>query len=80
MLGEENSSVDHRAVANRLRHLITGTTIFVNEKYVPAMEMRNRINFLFTSNHADAFHIDDHDRRLFVWEVVAPKMLVEFYR
>src|SRR5665647_3225343 len=44
VLGEENSSADHRADANKLKHLITGGTVFVNEKYQPALEMKNRVN------------------------------------
>jgi hypothetical protein len=80
VLGEENSSADHRADSNKLKHLITGSTVFVNEKYLPAMVMTNRVNFIFTSNHPDAFHLEAHDRRFFVWSITAPKMRDEFYK
>ncbi len=80
VLGEENSSADHRADSNKLKHLITGSTVFVNEKYQPAMVMANRVNFIFTSNHPDAFHLEAHDRRFFVWSITAPKMADEFYK
>jgi hypothetical protein len=80
VLGEENSSADHRADSNKLKHLITGSTVFVNEKYQPAMVMDNRVNFIFTSNHPDAFHLEAHDRRFFVWSITAPKMSDEFYK
>jgi len=78
-LGEENSSSDQRADANKLKHLITGTTIFVNEKFQPALELTNCANFLFTSNHPDAFHLDDSDRRFFVWEITGGRKPNEFY-
>ncbi|WP_296892366.1 DUF5906 domain-containing protein [Thiobacillus sp.] len=78
-LGEENSSSDQRADANKLKHLITGTTIFVNEKFQPALELTNCVNFLFTSNHPDAFHLDDADRRFFVWEITGGRKPNEFY-
>lgn len=78
-LGEENSSSDQRADANKLKHLITGTTIFVNEKFQPALELKNCVNFLFTSNHPDAFHLDDADRRFFVWEITGGRQSNEFY-
>lgn len=80
VLGEENSSSDHRADANKLKHLITGAMIFVEEKYQPSMTMQNRVNFLFTSNHPDAFHLEAHDRRFFVWAITSVKMSDEFYR
>lgn len=78
-LGEENSSADQRADANKLKHLITGTTIFVNEKFQPALELANRVNFLFTSNHPDAFYLDDADRRFFIWEITGGRKPNEFY-
>jgi hypothetical protein len=79
VLGEENASADHRADSNKLKHLITGNTIVVNEKYQPSLEMRNVMNFLFTSNHPDAFHLEEHDRRFFVWEIKASRLEDEFY-
>jgi len=79
VLGEENASSDHRADSNRLKHLITGDSMMVNEKYQPAISLPNRINFLFTSNHADAFHLETFDRRFFVWELSGERMPDEFY-
>lgn len=79
VLGEENSSSDQRADANKLKHLITGSTIFVNEKHQPALELSNCANFLFTSNHPDAFHLDDADRRFFIWEIMGSRKPNEFY-
>lgn len=78
-LGEENSSSSQRADANRLKFLITGSTISVNEKNQPAIELANCANFLFTSNHADAFYLEDADRRYFIWEIVADRKPNEFY-
>ena len=79
VLGEENASSDHRADSNKLKHLITGSTIYVEEKYQPRLKMVNRANFLFTSNHPDAFHIEDQDRRFFIWEIDSAKRADEFY-
>lgn len=80
VLGEENASNDHRADANKLKHLITGETIRINEKYQPAVALRNTLNFIFTSNNPDAFHVDTHDRRFFVWEITRERLPDEFYR
>jgi hypothetical protein len=79
VLGEENASSDQRADSNKLKHLITGSTIVVNEKYQPSFELKNVMNFLFTSNHPDAFHLEDHDRRFFVWEIKADRLPDDFY-
>ncbi len=79
VLGEENSSSDQRADANRLKFLITAATTFVNEKHQPAIELTNCMNFLFTSNHADAFYLEDADRRFFIWEIGADRKSDQFY-
>jgi hypothetical protein len=78
-LGEENSSSDQRADANKLKFQITGETVLVNEKHQPAIELKNCANFLFTSNHADAFYLEDADRRFFIWEILAERMPTGFY-
>jgi hypothetical protein len=71
VLGEENASADVRADANKLKHVI---------KHQPPVEQRNSMNFVFTSNHPDAFHVDLHDRRFFVWEILAGKRPQAFYK
>ena len=43
------------------------------------MDLRNTINFLFTSNHPNAFHLDVNDRRFFVWECVGERMPDAFF-
>ena len=79
ILGEENSSGDQRADANKLKVLITGNTVVVNEKYQPSLELKNCANFLFTSNDPSAFYLEDADRRFFVWEIVADRKPDVFY-
>jgi hypothetical protein len=71
VLGEEITGSDRRAEANRLKHVISGETATVNRKYQAEYEVRNCANFTFTSNHHDAFIIEDRDRRFFVHEVGA---------
>jgi Family of unknown function (DUF5906)/Primase C terminal 1 (PriCT-1) len=80
VLGEENASADIRTDANKLKHIITGRTVTINEKHQPTYEQNNAMNFLFTSNHPDAFHVDLHDRRFCVWEVVGEKRPQAFYK
>jgi hypothetical protein len=80
VLGEENSGSDHRADSNRLKHLITGSMMFVHEKYQVAREAPNLLNFMFTSNHPDAFHLEIHDRRFFVCSIDAEPKPAEYYK
>jgi hypothetical protein len=79
ILGEENSSSDQRADSNKLKGLITGETVIINEKFQPMLEMANRVNFMFTSNHPDAFHLERADRRYFVWEIIAERKPNEYF-
>ena len=79
VLGEENSSGDQRADANKLKVLITGKKVVVNEKYQPSLELQNCANFLFTSNDPSAFYLEDADRRFFVWEILSDRKPDAFY-
>lgn len=79
VMGEEITGGSGRDVADMLKNMITGKDITVNEKYVPAYNVRNCINYYFTSNHQDAFFMQQHDRRLFVHEVIGPRLSDDFF-
>lgn len=68
VLGEEITGAERWTEANRLKHTVTGETVRVNRKYQATFEVRNCVNFLFTTNHHDAFMLERHDRRYFVRE------------
>lgn len=74
VIGDEVSGNDKRQENDKLKGLITGTTIHINQKYQPDREQPNLLNFVFLSNHHDALFFNDHDRRFFVWEVEAGKL------
>lgn len=78
VMGSEITGSDHRAVADLIKNLITQATVTIDEKYVPEYTVRDTINYYFTSNHPNAFYLDDLDRRFFVWRVPAPREY-EFY-
>ncbi len=69
IIGDEVSGSDKRSETDKLKGLITGTTNRINEKYQPARETPNLMNFVFLSNHHDALFVNDGDRRFFVWEI-----------
>jgi hypothetical protein len=86
VLGDEITSGEHvtnasqkRAVADRLKGMITRKRLRLNPKYVPSFEVPDCINYYFTSNHPDSFFVEDTDRRYFIWEVLATALERAFY-
>lgn len=79
VLGDEITSGNKRGVADRLRGMITRTTLRINQKYVPPYEVPDIVNYFFTSNHPDAFIMENEDRRMFIHRAPQDKMSEEFY-
>jgi len=79
VLVDDVSSHDTRQRADLLKKLITQREFNVNLKHVPQFTMPDVINYYFTSNHADAFYLDEHDRRMFIHEVVVGRLPATFY-
>ena len=75
IMGDEISGSDNRQYANTLKRLITQRTITINIKFVPQYDVPDCINYYFTSNHPDAFFLEDTDRRYMVIEVTADQPL-----
>jgi hypothetical protein len=73
-------SSDRRQSGDIVKRLITRETIRVNQKYLPTFEIDDRINYLFTSNHPNAFYIEPGDRRFFVHEVTEEPKSDTFYK
>lgn len=81
IMGDEISGRDNRQYANTLKRLITQKTVTINIKFIPQYDVPDCINYLFTSQHPDAFFIEDTDRRYFVNEVLADEpMPMSFYQ
>jgi hypothetical protein len=79
VLVDDISSHDTRQRADLLKKLITQRDFNVNLKHVPQFTMPDYLNYYFTSNHGDAFYLDEHDRRLFIHEVSVGKLPAKFY-
>ncbi len=78
-LGDDVTGQEQRKHADRLKAMITRSEMRLNPKYVPSYTVPDRVNYLFTSNHPDAFFLEDDDRRFFVHEVTAPPLPDSFY-
>jgi hypothetical protein len=74
IVGDEVLSSDKRQQHDKMKGLITGTTLTINEKYQPKRDVPNLLNFAFLSNNNDALYMSDNDRRYFVWEVEAGRL------
>ena len=80
VMGEEITGGDKRATADRMKGMITQRQLRVNTKFVPTYIVPDCINYYFTSNHPDAFFLEDSDRRFFVHEVTGKPLDDSFYR
>ena len=80
VVGDEVTGSDKRADADKLKGLITQDTMRINKKYLPPFTIPDCINYFFTSNHPDAFFMDDDDRRSLVVNVEVDPLPDAFYR
>lgn len=79
VLGDDVTGSDRRAHADLLKKLITQKELRVNQKFVPSYTVPDCLNYYFTSNHPDAFFLEDDDRRYFVHEVTQPPLEQAYY-
>jgi hypothetical protein len=80
VLGDEITGSDRRNEADKLKQLITQQKLRINTKFLPTYEVLDCLNYYFTSNHPDAFFIDDQDRRFFIHRVPHIRKERVFYR
>jgi hypothetical protein len=79
VMGDEITGGDKRTSADRMKSMITQKQLRLNVKYIPSYAIPDCINYLFTSNHPDAFFLEDRDRRFFIHEVKGKPLGGEFY-
>lgn len=79
IVGDEISTGNKRSLTDSLKDIITREEAVVNVKYQKPYTVRDYNNYYFTSNHCDAFFIEDQDRRYFVHEAAAQAAPPEFY-
>lgn len=79
IVGDDVSGDDKRETADLLKAMITSEVLRINPKYISAFTMRDCINYYFSSNHPDAFYMEDTDRRMFIHEVRSSPMPRAFY-
>lgn len=70
IVGDEVTGSERRKEADMLKNLITRDRVTINEKFVPTYVIPDCVNYYFTSNHCDAFFLEDLDRRFAIHEVL----------
>ncbi len=79
VLGDDVTGPNKRQESDVLKKMITQRELRINSKYVPSFVVPDCINYYFTSNHPDAFFLEDDDRRFFIHEVLAEPLGQDFY-
>lgn len=69
VLCEEISDSNRRDDGGLMKHLITGPTVVIDQKYVKSFEVPNMANFLIASNNEAPVPIDKGDRRIAVGQM-----------
>jgi len=79
VLADEVTGSSKREFNDMLKKMITQERMRINIKYVPTFDLEDFINYYFTSNHPDAFFMEDNERRYFIHEVRAKPLDLSFY-
>lgn len=79
VMGDDVTGSNKRQDNDLLKKLITQRELRVNTKFMPEYVVPDCVNYLFTSNHPDAFFLEDGDRRFFIHEVLTTPMDEDFY-
>lgn len=79
ILGDDVMGSEKRQHADALKILITQQEMRINAKFIPTYIIPDCINYYFTSNHPDAFVLEDHDRRYAIFRVVVEPLPSKFY-
>lgn len=77
VLADDITGQDNRKHYNKLKTMVTQTTMRINPKFIPSYRVPDVINYYFTSNDPDALFLSQGDRRYFVWEAMCGKLPVE---
>lgn len=79
VMGDDVTGSNKRQDNDVLKKLITQRELRVNTKFMPEYVVPDVVNYYFTSNHPDAFFLENDDRRFFIHEVLVGALPEEFY-
>lgn len=76
---DDISEFGTRQCSDTFKKLITQEHVLINKKFVSEFSLPDHCNYLLTSNHANAFYLDEDDRRFFVHEVLSGRREDDFW-
>ena len=79
VMGDDVTGSNKRQDNDVLKKMVTQRELRVNTKFMPEYVVPDCVNYYFTSNHPDAFFLEDNDRRFFIHEVLTPPLDEMFY-
>jgi len=79
IVGDEVYNGDPLKAANNLKSMITAETIGIEDKFKPRFYIKDTVNYIFLTNHLDAFHLVDEDRRFWIWDIKAEQPLPDIF-
>lgn len=83
ILGDEISGGDShdKKLMEAIKSMITQRRVMINSKNKDEYNLRDCINYFFTSNYDDPFKLDDDDRRIFVLRMPDDRLdSIEFFK
>lgn len=77
--GDEVTGNNNHGLTENLKKIITQDVAYVNQKYTRPYMIKDCVNYYFTSNHVDAFFMEESDRRYFIIDAHKPPLPQSFY-
>lgn len=80
VLVDDVTGHESRELYDECKSMSTRKEVRINLKNVGAYTVRDCINLMFTSNRADAFYLEDNDRRFFIHHIEIEPLEDAFYQ
>ena len=74
VVGDETSTSEKKRASEAIKKMITSKRVVIEHKGVDVYTVNDHANFLFFTNFPNAYYVADQDRRLFIYQVMAPEM------
>lgn len=77
VVGDETSTSEKKRASEAIKKMITSKRVVIEHKGVDVYTVNDHANFMFFTNFPNAYYVADTDRRLFIYQVMAPEMTAQ---
>ena len=77
IVGDETSTTEKKRASEAIKKMITSKRVVIEHKGVDVYTVNDHANFMFFTNFPNAYYVADKDRRLFIYQVMAPEMTMQ---